>query len=116
MFIKINLDGVSSMFGELFWLSLLILWGTLRLDITISYARSSGKMEGEQDWNFGQTLPVLLLIGPLLMILRSFTTTRVKQDPENAWQQQQQRLSGQTSLLRDLLLRHEATISRRTSS
>lgn len=119
IFVRINMDCITSMFGELTWLSILIVWGTLRLISTISFARDSGRVDGEQDWNFGQTLPVLLLIGPLLMVVRSFTTTRVKQDPRRAWQedQQQGRLSRETTLHQHhSFLEHEPTITRRTSS
>jgi hypothetical protein len=115
IFIRVNADCASSMFGELFWLSILILWGTLRLNATTNYAQSSGLVEGEQDWNFGQTLPVLLLVGPLLMVFRSFTTTGVKQDPREAWRQEQQ-LSRQSTLHSDPFLDHALTISRRASS
>lgn len=118
VFIKMNFDCVSSMFGELFWLSILILWGTLRLHATVNFAAKSGKVKGEQDWNFGQTLPVLLLVGPCLMVVRSFTTTRVKQDPKGAWQQQQQQqqLSRQTTLHSDMFFERELTITRRSST
>lgn len=53
---------------------LLLLWGTLRLAITQSVAQRSPTLQEETQWTFGQTLPVLLLVGPILMVVRSFTT------------------------------------------
>lgn len=86
VFARLNMDCVASMFGELYWLTSLLLWGTLRLNSTMEHAQGTEALEDEKDWNFGQTLPVLLLVGPMFMVLRTFTTTRVKRLPQEAWE------------------------------
>lgn len=52
---------------------MLLIWGTYRI-IGARNTRGSETMELEDQWDFGQTLPVLLLIGPLLIIVRSIFT------------------------------------------
>lgn len=85
VFVRLNIDCLASMFGELFWLTILLLWGTLRINGTISAAQKKEELQEEKQWNFGQTLPVLLLVGPFLMVIRSFTATSVQQDPRQGW-------------------------------
>ncbi|KAK2777840.1 hypothetical protein CKAH01_11886 [Colletotrichum kahawae] len=50
----------------LFWLLLASIWGSIRLYL----ARRSATVEGsENEWQFGQILPVFLLLGPLLAVI-----------------------------------------------
>ncbi|KAL3467198.1 hypothetical protein BJX64DRAFT_192287 [Aspergillus heterothallicus] len=62
----------ASMFWDLLWLLIALIWGTLRLTfdrIELSRSRASLTSDGEsQDnsWTFGQMVPVILLLMPLM--------------------------------------------------
>lgn len=47
------------------WLAFSILWGTLQLSHTRKLGRDLSE-GGEDDWTFGQILPVILLAPPLV--------------------------------------------------
>jgi hypothetical protein len=101
VFTRLNIDCLASFFGELFWLTILLTWGTMRIHSTISVAQNKPELQDEKLWNFGQTLPVLLLIGPFLMVARSFTATSVQHDPRLGWkpsEKQQQQATRQDTL------------------
>lgn len=56
-------DLFGSLLGELFWISLLLAWGTSKL--VLLHLRSP---LAENDWGFGQVLPLLLLLAPFAAI------------------------------------------------
>ncbi|KAH8667139.1 hypothetical protein BGZ61DRAFT_558522 [Ilyonectria robusta] len=68
-------DGFSSTPGTdaVYWLLVSGIWGTIKL----LQARSSAEVE-ENDWSFGQILPIFLLLGPLVTIFQLF----FEHDPE----------------------------------
>ncbi|KAL4793703.1 hypothetical protein BDV19DRAFT_212528 [Aspergillus venezuelensis] len=69
---KAILSLTSSMFWDLLWLFIALIWGTLRLTfdrIELSRSLASLTNDGEsQDnsWTFGQMVPVILLLMPLM--------------------------------------------------
>lgn len=58
---------------KILWLLFSLVWGTLRL-FTVRYGsqRSSDMLE-ESYWGFGQVIPVLLLLVPVLMVVESLS-------------------------------------------
>ncbi|KAK3682975.1 hypothetical protein B0T22DRAFT_355898, partial [Podospora appendiculata] len=58
---KLYTDLLTSDISDVYWLLVSALWGTIRL----SQARSSA-IVAEDEWAFGQTLSVLLLLGPIV--------------------------------------------------
>ena len=58
-------DLYTSMFSELLWLTLSMLWG---LSKVFSYRRFSPVATFEQSWSFGQLLPMFLLVLPLVSL------------------------------------------------
>ncbi|KAI9166449.1 hypothetical protein HJFPF1_02551 [Paramyrothecium foliicola] len=70
--IQIQLDLLRSMIVELLVLCALLAWGTVRLQETRTSEKISSEVkEEERLWSFGQMLPVLLLIGPFIMLFRA---------------------------------------------
>ncbi|KAK7926715.1 hypothetical protein PG985_003713 [Apiospora marii] len=67
LMLRLAADLAGSMLAEVYWLFCVVIWGTFNLDST---RRSIMKpiVEDENQWTFGQILPVLLLVGPLLSI------------------------------------------------
>ncbi|KAM0425187.1 hypothetical protein ACHAPT_009504 [Fusarium lateritium] len=63
----IHLDLLTSFLAEVYWLTLSALWVTRRYLRT----RLLGPKE-EDEWTFGQVLPVLLVVAPLAAILEHF--------------------------------------------
>ncbi|KAF6823382.1 hypothetical protein CMUS01_10719 [Colletotrichum musicola] len=61
---------------QLYWLIVSATWGTVRLFL----AREAHEGDGdENEWEFGQVLPVLLFIGPIFMTLISINAQRLDQ-------------------------------------
>ncbi|KAG7058361.1 hypothetical protein JMJ77_0005738 [Colletotrichum scovillei] len=69
-------DLFNSMLGEIFWLWVILLWGTSKLFVTAARERWRTFMveDSPQDthWQFGQVPPMLLLAAPLMSLLSSF--------------------------------------------
>ncbi|KAH6995348.1 hypothetical protein EDB80DRAFT_877217 [Ilyonectria destructans] len=57
---RIYLDFVLSSLSDVYWLLVSTVWGTLKL-----FEEKSHATVDENDWTFGQILPVFLLIGPV---------------------------------------------------
>lgn len=64
---------VTQLSLQVYWLLVSGIWGTIKL----LQARSSAEVE-ENDWSFGQILPIFLLLGPLVTIFQLF----FEHDPE----------------------------------
>lgn len=58
---------VTQLSLQVYWLLVSGIWGTIKLFL----ARSSADVE-ENDWSFGQILPIFLLLGPLVTIVQLF--------------------------------------------
>ncbi|KAF0324915.1 hypothetical protein GQ607_007808 [Colletotrichum asianum] len=56
--------------ADLFWLFISSLWGTIRL----LNARIPSEFD-EDDWSFGQIMPVFLLLGPIMTVSVSIVGT-----------------------------------------
>ncbi|KAK2604324.1 hypothetical protein N8I77_007266 [Diaporthe amygdali] len=67
---RLNCDLFSSMLFEVYWLFVILLWGTVKL-LGARNMRSDDIATAENQWTFGQILPVLLLFGPI------FSTTGI---------------------------------------
>ncbi|OCL05923.1 hypothetical protein AOQ84DRAFT_379101 [Glonium stellatum] len=66
--LRITLDISTSVLSEVLWLIFSILWGTLRLVVLRSSA------EGENNnWTFGQVLPLVSLAAPLVGVVEYFS-------------------------------------------
>ncbi|KAH7324627.1 hypothetical protein B0I35DRAFT_406413 [Stachybotrys elegans] len=79
---KLYADLLSSDTSDVYWLIVSACWGTLR----ISTLRGSFRLD-ENGWNFGQILPVFLLLGPALLLCISILShrrqvKRLQQDQE----------------------------------
>ncbi|CAF3518362.1 unnamed protein product [Fusarium graminearum] len=64
---NVHLDMFTSFLAEVYWLTFTLIWGTKRLFET----RKLGPEE-ENEWTFGQTLPLVLLIAPLAAVIEHF--------------------------------------------
>ncbi|KAK1446187.1 hypothetical protein CMEL01_10430 [Colletotrichum melonis] len=66
---RTQVDLFNSMLGEIFWVWVILLWGTSKLTIAILNERWDANEKGDDSqttqWQFGQVLPVLLLAAPL---------------------------------------------------
>ncbi|CVL07952.1 uncharacterized protein FMAN_09699 [Fusarium mangiferae] len=65
--INIHLDLFTSFLAEVYWVIFALIWGTKRL----FYTRNLGPSE-ENEWSFGQTLPLVLLLAPVAAIFENF--------------------------------------------
>ncbi|KAI1413105.1 hypothetical protein F5Y13DRAFT_31127 [Hypoxylon sp. FL1857] len=68
-------DIFSSMASDIFWLIVSLAWGTLRiteLSRVLQEASATSLIPNDDStWSFGQILPVLLIAGPVLILVRS---------------------------------------------
>ena len=64
--IRVLLDLATSTLAEVYWLGLVLIWGTFRLIGARNFnGMPPGVIEDENQWTFGQLLPVLLLLSPI---------------------------------------------------
>ncbi|KAF5599652.1 hypothetical protein FPANT_3184 [Fusarium pseudoanthophilum] len=66
--INIHLALFTSFLAEVYWVIFALIWGTKRL----LYTRKRGPKE-ENEWSFGQTLPLILLLAPMAAILENLS-------------------------------------------
>jgi hypothetical protein len=69
---------LADLFGQVYWLFFTIIWITARL-IKL-------RIPGNQDdskWTFGQVLPIILLVAPLVLATEAFYTTSASKEPAN---------------------------------
>lgn len=61
---------------QIYWLIIILLWGTLKLVVARNVIILQGDdiAAAENQWTFGQILPVFLLLGPLFSITGIFTS------------------------------------------
>ncbi|EWZ46186.1 hypothetical protein FOWG_16661 [Fusarium oxysporum f. sp. lycopersici MN25] len=71
--VNVHLDLFTSFLAEVYWVTFALIWGTKRL----FYNRKLGPGE-ENEWTFGQTLPLVLLIAPLAAIVEQFSSSSSK--------------------------------------
>ncbi|KAK8132162.1 hypothetical protein PG999_000335 [Apiospora kogelbergensis] len=64
MYLEITMHLISSTAFEIYWLATASAWGTIRL----LALRSKGP-SGEDDWSFGQILPLAMFIAPVFIVL-----------------------------------------------
>ncbi|KAL2283721.1 hypothetical protein FJTKL_09763 [Diaporthe vaccinii] len=69
---RIMADTYSSFFTELIWLLVAILWGTLKTRVATAQLPQD-MFEQENDWTFGQIVPVLLLAVPIFATIIHLT-------------------------------------------
>ncbi|KAI1178607.1 hypothetical protein F4777DRAFT_594366 [Nemania sp. FL0916] len=74
--VSLNLDVSNSMLGEIYWLLVLLVWGTIRL---VSSLAINDKMvsDAESTWAFGQILPVVLLVAPIITSIEAFAPENI---------------------------------------
>jgi hypothetical protein len=61
--LRVGLDAWSSMFVEVWWLFASFLWGVINLVSTLMLSNG-----GNSDWTFGQVVPIVLLMAPLIAV------------------------------------------------
>ncbi|KAJ3570968.1 hypothetical protein NPX13_g5544 [Xylaria arbuscula] len=71
--LALNLDLFNSMIGEIYWLWTLLVWGTLRLVSSLGTDDKSVS-EAETQWTFGQIVPVILLVAPVVAMIQTFVS------------------------------------------
>ncbi|KAH7136175.1 hypothetical protein B0J11DRAFT_179519 [Dendryphion nanum] len=64
---RIGIDLYLSMLGEVLWMAISFAWGLVHL---LRVRRSAHG--GENDWSFGQVVPVILIAAPLLTVFEFF--------------------------------------------
>ncbi|KAF1957091.1 hypothetical protein CC80DRAFT_471573 [Byssothecium circinans] len=67
LLVRVAADLYSSMLGEVLWIMFNFVWGLIQLIQTRRSAHG-----GENDWSFGQVVPVVLIGAPLLMFYEFF--------------------------------------------
>ncbi|RSL91284.1 hypothetical protein CEP52_014291 [Fusarium oligoseptatum] len=70
--LRLYLDIFASMPWDIYWLLISSLWATLRLHGLKLAASKERPTEIHTTWTFGQTLPVLMLLGPAIMAIGTF--------------------------------------------
>ncbi|KAH6842174.1 hypothetical protein B0I37DRAFT_356289 [Chaetomium sp. MPI-CAGE-AT-0009] len=65
LMLRLQVDLFSSMLSELFWLICILAWGTVKL-LSSRNTLDARVLEEESQWTYGQILPVLLLVMPVL--------------------------------------------------
>ncbi|KAH6637168.1 hypothetical protein F5144DRAFT_208057 [Chaetomium tenue] len=65
LMLRLQVDLFSSMLSELFWLMCILAWGTVKL-LSSRNTLDTQILEEETQWTYGQILPVLLLVMPVL--------------------------------------------------
>ncbi|ROW03022.1 hypothetical protein VMCG_05817 [Cytospora schulzeri] len=83
--LRLNFDLFSSMLAELYGLLILLLWGTMRLDIARSDVPQEirGDLTESNQWSFGQILSALLLIAPVWSMAVGFTEDQPSNSPSH---------------------------------
>ncbi|KAF5547483.1 hypothetical protein FPHYL_10223 [Fusarium phyllophilum] len=70
--------GGGQSISEVYWVVFALIWGTKRL----SYTRKLGPKE-ENEWSFGQTLPLVLLLAPLAAIIENLSYSSQPREREH---------------------------------
>ncbi|KAI1360303.1 hypothetical protein F5Y08DRAFT_52948 [Xylaria arbuscula] len=70
--LRINIDLLNSVVAEVYWLFVLLLWGTIRLASALSISNQAVR-DAENAWTFGQVLPIVLLAAPIVTALETFS-------------------------------------------
>ncbi|KAI1404359.1 hypothetical protein F4819DRAFT_139444 [Hypoxylon fuscum] len=65
------IDISTSMASDIFWLGVSISFGTVKMDELGKILNSAPGPQDDTTWSFGQILPVLLIAGPILILVRS---------------------------------------------
>lgn len=92
-------DMLESMLFEIIWLTFAIAWGTIKLFTTRSSARYNSVSQdvganpdvlSEDTWTFGQTLPLILLLLPILSMAQVYldNDTRALDDSRSCYSSQ----------------------------
>ncbi|KAH6976421.1 hypothetical protein BKA56DRAFT_80787 [Ilyonectria sp. MPI-CAGE-AT-0026] len=76
LLIRLYVDIYTSMLSEIYWLLITSLWATARLFrdrwlLQRDLASEESAAE-EIEWSFGQTLPVIMLLAPLIQVIGAF--------------------------------------------
>ncbi|OTA92384.1 hypothetical protein M434DRAFT_387396 [Hypoxylon sp. CO27-5] len=86
VFFRLIADCFASMLAELYWLVVAMIWGTrgianIRRNLE-TRNRLSDVLNEENQWTFGQILPVLLLVAPLFATVSLFFSNATKKELE----------------------------------
>ncbi|KAI1371841.1 hypothetical protein F4677DRAFT_283037 [Hypoxylon crocopeplum] len=59
-----------------FWLVVSLAWGTIKMNeleevLEVAYSHQGNSNQDDSTWSFGQILPILLIAGPILILIRS---------------------------------------------
>ncbi|KAL3295306.1 hypothetical protein RB213_005380 [Colletotrichum asianum] len=88
--VRLTFDFFSSSLFEVYWLCVILIWGTIKvlgtrnellgLIVTAVDEDQLTLAEAENQWTFGQILPVILLFGPVFTIFGTFVHHITKPD------------------------------------
>jgi hypothetical protein len=70
---RLGADFMASMLMEICWLLAAVLWGTLKVTNSRKFVPKN-VLDEESRWTIGQTMPILLLAGPVLSIVTAAFT------------------------------------------
>ncbi|KAF4899243.1 hypothetical protein CGCF415_v010528 [Colletotrichum fructicola] len=92
--VRLTSDFFSSSLFEVYWLCVILVWGTIKvlgtrnellgLIVTAVDEDQLTLAEAENQWTFGQILPVILLFGPVFTIFGTFVHHITKPDPADS--------------------------------
>ncbi|KAF4421037.1 hypothetical protein CGGC5_v016139 [Colletotrichum fructicola Nara gc5] len=92
--VRLTSDFFSSSLFEVYWLCVILVWGTIKvlgtrnellgLIVTAVDEDQLTLAEAENQWTFGQILPVILLFGPVFTIFGTFGHHITKPDPADS--------------------------------
>ncbi|KAK1999796.1 hypothetical protein LX36DRAFT_655132 [Colletotrichum falcatum] len=76
LMVRLSCDLFGSTVFEVYWLLVILLWGTAKILAARSAIRSISRQVSldEEQWTFGQILPVFLLLGPLFNMIGIFAS------------------------------------------
>ncbi|KAL3295299.1 hypothetical protein RB213_005373 [Colletotrichum asianum] len=80
LMVRLSCDLFGSTIFEVFWLFVILLWGTVKVLAARNTIRSKSPEVAleEEQWTFGQILPVFLLLGPLFAMVGIFASNMTK--------------------------------------
>ncbi|KAH7327769.1 hypothetical protein B0I35DRAFT_403234 [Stachybotrys elegans] len=74
--VRVSLDVWTSVMFEVWWLLVAFVWGVLRLS-----QHRLGSHGGDNDWTFGQIIPLIMLAAPLMVIVESLMEAQPRPSP-----------------------------------
>ncbi|ORY63335.1 uncharacterized protein BCR38DRAFT_524914 [Pseudomassariella vexata] len=89
IFLRLVVDLLNSMLAMVAWLVIAMLWGTIKLvkARNVLFYEVPDIFHEENEWTFGQIIPVLLLVDPLISPAASFALKMLLRNIKACWYQ-----------------------------